>query len=325
MSGANGPSGPERAGAGGANGPSGPERAGAGGASGPERAGAGTAAFEALLEVLAVEPLGEDRFRGLPSAPTGPAGNLYGGHLLGQCLAAMCRTVPADRPVHSLHAYFLRPGDAGTDLVHEVHRTRDGRSFSHRRAVAVQHGQAVFEMTASFHRGEPGPDFHQPMPDDVVPPEALPGFAELMASHATPPFDGYWMDLPRPLDLRYVDAPWTTTGPTAARGIRVWLRSFGPLPEDPHLHACVLAYGADESISDNVLVPHGVRWTDEGLDVASLDHSMWFHQPFRCDDWLLVVQEPVATAAARGLATGRVWDRHGRLVATMAQEALMRI
>jgi acyl-CoA thioesterase-2 len=284
-----------------------------------------TPAFAALLEVLDVEARGDDRFRGVPSPATGESGNLYGGHLLGQCLAAICTTVPSDRPVHSLHAYFLRPGDALHAVEYAVHRTRDGRGFSHRRAVGSQGGKAVFEMTASFHRGEDGPEFQQPMPLDVPPPESLPGFAELMASHDTPPFDDYWTTLPRPLDLRYVNAPWAPAGTTGDQGIRVWLRAFGALPEDPHLHACVLAYAADESISDNVLVPHGVQWTDDGLHVASLDHSMWFHRPFRADDWLLVSQEPVATSGARGLATGRVWDRSGRLVATMAQEALVRL
>ena len=284
----------------------------------------GVEAFEALMGLLAVEPLGDDRFRG--SAPTHSfAGNLFGGHLLGQCLAAASRTVATERPVHSFHAYFLRRGDAGTDVEYEVHRTRDGRAFSHRRAVAVQHGQPVFEMIASFHEAEPGREFHQPMPTDVPGPEDVSDFTSLMASHDTPPFDTYWTNLPRPFDLRYVNAPWAVAGPTAAHGIRVWLRTFGSLPDDPHLHACVLAYAADESISDNALVPHGVTWTDDGLDVFSLDHSMWFHRPLRVDEWLLVSQEPVATGHARGLAIGKVWDRNGRLVASMAQEALMRV
>jgi acyl-CoA thioesterase-2 len=183
----------------------------------------------------------------------------------------------------------------------------------------------MFEMIASFQRTEPGRGYQQDMPGDVPEPESLLGFVELMASHEEPPFDTYWTNLPRPIDLRYVNAPWSPAGPTQQRGIRAWLRSFGALPEDPHLHACVLAFAADESISDNVLVPHGVRWTDDGLEVASLDHAMWFHRPFRADDWLFVEQEPVSTDHGRGLAIGKVWDRQGRLVATMAQEALMRI
>jgi acyl-CoA thioesterase-2 len=283
------------------------------------------AAFEALLGVLDVADLGDDRFRGPPSPATGEAGNLYGGHLLGQCLAAIGRTVPADRLAHSFHAYFLRPGDARSNVDYEVHRTRDGRAFSHRRAVGSQHGRAVFEMVASFQRGEPGRSYQQPLPADLPGPDDVPGFQELMASHEEAPFDTYWTNLPRPIDLRYVNAPWSPAGPTASHGIRAWLRSFGPLPGDPHLHACVLAYAADESISDNVLTPHGVRWTDEGLEVASIDHAMWFHRPFRADDWLFVEQEPVATDHGRGFATGKVWDRDGRLVASMAQEALMRI
>lgn len=291
----------------------------------------GLEAFEALLAVLAVQPLGEDRFVGRGSPHGESPWNLYGGHLLGQTLAAMCCTVPTERPVHSFHAYFLRPGDPSAPIDYEVHRTRDGRAFSNRRAIASQHNKTIFEMIASFHTAEDGRDFQQPMPADVPPPEQVPGFAELIATHETPPFDTFWTTAPRPLDLRYVNAPWATAGATADQGIRVWLRTFGALPPDassppePHLHSCVLAYAADESISDNALVPHGVRWTDEGLEVASLDHSMWFHRPFRVDDWLLVVQEPIATGHARGLATGRVWDREGRLVATMAQEALIRV
>jgi acyl-CoA thioesterase-2 len=291
------------------------------------------AAFEALLEVLDVQAEGRtdgtvdgaDRFRGRPSPATGDAGNLYGGHLLGQCLAAICRTASTDRLVHSFHAYFLRPGDATSDVTYEVQRTRDGRAFSHRRAVGLQHGKVMFEMSASFQRTEPGRGYQQAMPVDLPEPESLPGFVDLMASHEHPPFDSYWTNLPRPIDLRYLNAPWSPNGPTPQRGIRAFIRSFGPLPEDPHLHACVLAYAADESISDNVLTPHGVQWTDDGLEVASIDHAMWFHRPFRVDDWLFVEQEPVATDHGRGLATGKVWDRAGRLVATMAQEALMRI
>jgi acyl-CoA thioesterase-2 len=285
----------------------------------------GVEAFEALLALLEVEPRGADRFVGLGSPQEDSPWNLYGGHLLGQTLAVIGCTVPPERPVHSLHAYFLRPGDPRAPIQYQVHRTRDGRTFSNRRAEAIQYGKTIFEMTASFHLEEEGRDFQQQMPLDVPPPETLPGFPALMATHATPPFDTYWTNAPRPFDLRYVNAPWATAGATSDQGIRVWLRSFGPLPDDAHLHASMLAYAADESISDNALVPHGVGWTDDGLEVASLDHSMWFHRPFRVDDWLLVVQQPVATGHARGLATGRVWDRQGRLVATMAQEALIRV
>ncbi|MFN0091213.1 MAG: acyl-CoA thioesterase [Acidimicrobiales bacterium] len=285
----------------------------------------GVPAFEDMLRVLRVAPAGPDRFTGPPQGDEENPWNLYGGHLIGQALAAACATAPADRPVHSMHAYFLRPGDPTAPIDYEVVRTRDGKAFSHRRAAAHQHGKAIFELTASFQAYEEGREHQQPMPPGAPDPEAVTGFPELMASHETPPFDTYWTEKPRPMDLRYVNAPWAPAGPTEELGIRAWLRAWAPLPDDAHLHACVLAYNADECISDNVLVPHGVTWTDEGLEVVSLDHSMWFHRPFRADEWLFWDQAPVSTAHGRGLAFGRVWDRAGRLVASMAQEALMRV
>ncbi|MDH4143940.1 MAG: thioesterase family protein [Acidimicrobiia bacterium] len=286
----------------------------------------GHEAFDEVVALLRLEPLGEDRYRGgVPEVGGDNPWSLYGGHLIGQTLAAACATVESNRPVASLHAYFLRAGDPGQPVDFDVERTRDGASFSHRRVCASQGGRTVFELTASFQLLEDGRSFDTPAPDGVPEPESLVGFVELMASHETPPFDTYWTTKPRPMDLRYVHAPWAAAGPTEAHGIRAWYRAWGPLGEDPHLHACFLAYNSDESISDNALVPHDVTWTDEGLVVASLDHAMWFHRPFRADDWLLVDQYPIATAHGRGLALGRVWDRAGRLVATMTQDVLMRV
>ncbi len=279
-----------------------------------------------LLTSLDLQPSGDDRFVGtVPSAERDSPWNLYGGHLLGQSLAAVCRTVDAAQFPHSFHAYFLRAGDPNAGLDYEVTRTRDGRSFSHRHLLAHQGERAVFEMIASFQHPEGGRLYQQDMPDDVPDPEDLLGLPELVATLDQEPFDSFWTHRRRPVDLRYVNAHFTPNGPTAGNGIRKWVRTFEPMPDDPHLHAAVLAYVADESISDNVLIPHDVQWGDEGLAVASLDHSMWFHQSFRVDDWLLVDQEPVATAGARGLSIGRVWDRSGRLVATMTQEAVIRL
>jgi acyl-CoA thioesterase II len=279
-----------------------------------------------LLASLDLVTTGDDVFVGsVPSAERESPWNLYGGHLLGQSLAAICRTVDATQFPHSLHAYFLRPADANAELEYQVTRTRDGRSFSHRHLTAHQADRPVFEMIASFQHPEEGRVYQQKMPDDVPDPDKVLGLPELVATLDKEPFDSFWTHRPRPVDLRYVNAHFTPTGPTENKGIRKWMRTFEPMPDHPHLHAAVLAYVADESISDNVLIPHDVQWGDEGLAVASLDHAMWFHQPFRVDDWLLIDQEPVATAGARGLSLGRVWDRAGRLVATMAQEAVIRL
>ena len=261
----------------------------------------------------------------VPPAEQDSPWNLYGGHLLGQSLAAVCRTVAPDRLPHSLHGYFLAPGDPSREVDYAVARTRDGRSFNHRHVLATQGERPIFELIASFHLPEDGRVYQVAPPADVPPPEELPGLPELVASLDEEPFDSFWTYRPRPVDLRYTNAHFTPTGPTATQGIRAWIRTFEPLPDDPHLHAAVLAYVADESISDNVLIPHDVQWGDEGLAVASLDHAMWFHRPFRIDDWLLVDQEPIATGGARGLSIGRVWDRDGNLVATMTQEAVMRL
>lgn len=279
-----------------------------------------------LLEVLNVSATADDSYVGtVPDVEKDSPWNLYGGHLLGQTLAAACRTVDPDQVPHSLHAYFLKAADPNSDLDYHVSRTRDGRSFSHRHVTVSQAEGSVFEMLSSFQHPAAGRIYQQPMPLDVPDPDDLLGLPELVATLDEEPFDSFWTHRPRPVDLRYVNAHFTPAGPTANQGIRVWMRSFDPLPDDPHLHASLLAYNADESISDNVLIPHDVQWGDEGLSVASLDHAMWFHQPFRMDDWLLVDQEPIATAGARGLSLGRVWDRSGNLVATMTQEAVMRL
>jgi acyl-CoA thioesterase II len=279
-----------------------------------------------LLASLELVAAGDDTFVGsIPSAERDSPWNLYGGHLLGQSLAALCRTVdPAQLP-HSFHGYFLRAADATAELTYQATRTRDGRSFSHRHLTASQADLPVFEMIASFQHPQSGRLYQQEMPSGVPDPDDLLGLPELVATLEEEPFDSFWTHRSRPVDLRYSNAHFTPAGPTETNGIRKWIRTFEPMPDHPHVHAAVLAYVADESISDNVLIPHDVQWGDEGLAVASLDHAMWFHQPFRIDDWLLIDQEPIATAGARGLSVGRVWDRSGRLVATMAQEAVLRL
>jgi acyl-CoA thioesterase-2 len=277
-----------------------------------------------LLAALTLEEVGPDTFVG-PGDFDNEYG-IYGGHLLGQAVAAASRTAPTGRAIHSFHAYFVAGGDATGEIEYRVERMRDGSSFAHREVRALRHGRELFRMTASFQAAEEGLEWEAvPLHDpDLAGPEDLAGLPELLASRPTPPFDEYWTARPRAVELRYVHAPWTDAGPATDNGIRVWWRTPRAIGDDPHLHAAVAAFVADESISDNVLTPHGLTWSGEGLMVVSLDHAMWFHRPFRVDDWLLTVQRPLITGSARGLALGHIYDGHGRMVATYTQEALVR-
>lgn len=276
-----------------------------------------------LLAALDLTETGPDTFVGRGDFEN--EYGIYGGHLLGQGVAAACRTAPDGRAIHSFHAYFVAGGTAAGDIDYRVERVRDGGTFSHREVHAHRDGRELFRLTASFQAAEAGLEWeaapsHEP---DLAGPDGLPDLAELLASRPAPVFDEYWTNRPRAVQLRYAHAPWADAGPAPDDGIRVWWRTNRPLPDDPHLHAAVAAFVADESISDNVLTPHGLTWTG-GLMVVSLDHAMWFHRPFRVDDWLLSVQRPLVTNSARGLALGHVYDGEGRMVATYTQEALFR-
>ena len=276
-----------------------------------------------LIALLDLEVIEVNIFRGV--SPDESRQRVFGGQVAGQALVAAARTIDdPGRLVHSLHAYFLRPGDPAVPILYEVDRIRDGRSFTTRRVVAIQHGKAIFNLQASFHRAEPGLDFQEPMASDVPDPTTLPDFATRMAPHRERL--GEWYDRPRPIDTRYVDsAPTDREGPQPPTQ-KVWLRADGPLPDDPVLHACVLTYASDMTLLDTTIRPHGISaWGWEGLHMASLDHAMWFHRPFRVDEWLLYDQWTPSTSDARGLAMGQIYTQDGRLVVTVVQEGLIRV
>jgi acyl-CoA thioesterase-2 len=279
-----------------------------------------SAALDTLVELLDLEPIEVNIFRG--RSPDEKRQRVFGGQVAGQALIAAGRTV-AQGTVHSLHAYFLRPGDPTVPILYEVDRIRDGRSFTTRRVVAIQHGRAIFNLSASFHVAEDGLDHQLPMPA-VPDPEGLPTFQERMA-----PWKerlGDWYTRPRPIDIRFVDEPSQdrALGPRAPRQ-RVWMRADGRLPDDALLHACVVAYASDMTLLDCLLLPHGVSWDDGVSMMASLDHAMWFHRPFRADEWLLYDQESPSASGARGLARGGIFTRAGALVVSVAQEGLVRV
>ncbi len=277
-------------------------------------------ALEDLIEILVLEPIEVNMFRG--RSPDDDRQRVFGGQVAGQALMAAVRTVDDDRSVHSLHSYFLRPGDPTTPILYEVDRIRDGRSFTTRRVVAIQHGRAIFNLQASFQVHEEGLDYQIPMPD-VPPPDELPDFEERMAPYREQL--GAWYTRPRPIDMRYVDhAPIERAQAAPDSRQRVWLKADGPLPADFHLHACVAAYASDMTLLDTTLLPHGVSWHDEALMMASLDHNMWFHRPFRADEWLLFDQETPSSCCARGLANGQMFTADGTLVISVSQEGLIR-
>jgi len=281
----------------------------------------GQRVLDGLVRLLDLEQVEQDIFRG--TSPQVRLQRVFGGQVAGQALVAAGRTVPADRPVHSLHAYFLRPGDPTVPIVYLVDRIRDGRSFTTRRVVAIQHGKAIFNLAASFHHAEPGLDHASPMP--VVPaPETLPTHWERISGYLD--VVGPTARAPRPIDLRYVDdPPWMQRekGPRSPLS-RVWMRADGVLPDDPLLHVCALAFASDMTLLDSVLDGHGLSWGQEGVTGASLDHAMWFHRAFRADQWLLYESSSPSASGSRGLATGRFWTADGRHIATVVQEGLLR-
>jgi acyl-CoA thioesterase-2 len=292
-------------------------------------------ALDRLLELLDLEQIEVNIFRG--RSPDERVQRVFGGQVAGQALVAAGRTVPAGRPVHSLHAYFIRPGDPSVPIVYTVDRVRDGRSFTTRRVSAIQHGRAIFTLSASFHRPESGPEHADPMPD-APPPETIGPSSdrpaqilgevpaevlEVPAEVLEVPAETY----EHPIDLRSV-------GPLSGDAGRdpllrttrnlVWLRVNGELPEDPLLHVCLMTYVSDMTLLDSVLTGHGLSFADGRTSGASLDHAMWFHRPFRADRWLLYAQESPVAYGARGLARGQVFTAEGDLVVSVVQEGLVR-
>jgi acyl-CoA thioesterase-2 len=249
---------------------------------------------------------------------------VFGGQVAGQALVAATRTIDeSDRMVHSLHAYFLRSGDPGVPILYEVDRLRDGKSFSTRRVVAIQHGKPIFNLQASFQKIESGLEYHITMDPTTPPPESLPDFKTRMEPYKE--LLGEWYDRPRPIDQRYVDGdPFSRKG-NPRPGQRVWIRADGTLPNDPVLHSCILTYASDMTLLDTALMPHGVGWSDGSVQMASLDHAMWFHRPFRADQWMLYQQTSISTSNARGLAEGHIFTQDGLLAVTVVQEGLTRL
>lgn len=277
-----------------------------------------------LVHLLALERIEENLFRG-QSQDLG-WGTVFGGQVLGQALSAAAQTVPSDRHVHSLHAYFLRPGDVTKPIVYDVDRIRDGSSFTTRRVVAIQSGKAIFNLATSFHKREPGLDHQAPMPPAPAPEELKTDqarFAEI--ADRLPPFARDRATSDWPIELRVVDPDADPFRPTKRPPERmVWLRAIAPLPDDAALHAYLLAYASDFSFVTTALQPHGVSWLDPRMQIASIDHVMWFHRPSRIDDWLLYVMDSPTAHGARGLARGSIYTRSGELVASTAQEGLLR-
>ncbi|MCO4763547.1 MAG: acyl-CoA thioesterase II [Myxococcales bacterium] len=276
-----------------------------------------------LLSMLRLERIEEHIFRG-QSQDLG-WGAVFGGQVLGQALSAAEQTVPADRHPHSLHAYFLRRGDASRPIVYEVDPIRDGRSFTTRRVVAIQGGKAIFNLSASFHVEESGFSHQDQMPI-VAGPEGLKSIRELTIERASelPPRLAAMATAARPIDIRPITRH-DPMNPEAAPPHRMlWYRAADTLPDDPRLHAYLLAYASDSHFIGTALEPHGVSWLTGGMQVASLDHAMWFHRPFRLDEWLLYVVDSPSASGATGLVRGRFFRRDGVLVASTAQEGLMR-
>jgi acyl-CoA thioesterase-2 len=276
-----------------------------------------------LLALLDLEPIEVNLFRGI-SPDERESQRVFGGQVLGQALVAAGRT-QSGGTAHSLHAYFLRPGDPRVPILYQVDRTRDGKSFTTRRVTAIQHGRAIFHLEASFQREEAGPEHELAMPPAPAP-ESLASFPELMRRSAREA-GREWKEASvarRPFDHRYVTVfnPFLET--RLPPKLQLWLRANGALPSEPLIHQCVLAYASDLTLLDAALLPHGVPWDSDAHQIASLDHAMWFHRGFRADDWLFFDHESPAAAGARGLTIGRVHQRGGRLVASVVQEGLIR-
>lgn len=281
-----------------------------------------TAAIEEVLGLLDLERIEENIFRG--SSPADRILRVFGGQVLGQALVAAGRTVK-DRLCHSLHAYFLRAGDPKVPILYEVDRSRDGASFTSRRVVAIQHSRPIFTLEASFQRDEAGYEHSFTMPE-APDPETLEGDAALRARIADrlPPDLRAWALRPRSFEMRPVD-PRPHFAPEKRPPHEVlWMRAVGPVPGDPALQQCLLAYASDMSLLNTGLLPHGIGWFDNKVQMASLDHAMWFHRPFRVDEWMLCVQDSPSTSGARSLNRGMIFTRDGKLAASVVQEGLMR-
>jgi acyl-CoA thioesterase II len=303
----------------------GPDPDGAAGAAGAADAASDEeGALGRLLDVLDLRALpdeGPDVFEG--QSQRQPWGRVYGGQVLAQSLVAAQRTVDVDRPVHSLHGYFLRAGDSNEPIRFAVERLRDGRSFSARRVHAVQFDRPILSMIVSFQHPADGIDHQAPMPD-VPDPETLPTIRERYAQYDTPEA-AHWLRR-RPVDLRHVERPlYVEPSPEKVPHQSMWMRAASRLPDDERLHAAVLAYASDYSLLEPVMRAHGLTFTTPGMRIASLDHAMWWHRPARADEWLLYSQESPSAQGSRGLGLGRIYTRDGVLACSVAQEGMLRV
>lgn len=277
-----------------------------------------------LIEHLSLERIEENLYRG-PSADLG-WGRVYGGQVLAQAIQASAATVSSDHRIHSMHAYFLLAGDVNIPVLYDVDRIRNGRSFTTRRTVAIQHGEAILNMAASFQKWEPGFEHQIDMPD-VPPPERVESDHDrnMERAQSLPPFIRKLATLETPFEIRTLGDLVDPIAPEIRPATRkYWLRTTSALPDDYHLHCTLLAYASDHNFLTTALQPHGVTWLTPRIQLASLDHTIWFHHDFRIDDWLLYVIESPAAAHARGLVLGRFYNQDGVLVASTAQEGLMR-
>ena len=280
-------------------------------------------AVETLLEILDLERIEQNLYRG-ESRNVGWQ-RVFGGQVIGQALVSAQRTVEEGRVVHSLHGYFMRPGDPSVPIVYEVDRIRDGRSFTTRRVVAIQHGRAIFSMSASFQIIEPGLEHFLPMPE-APDPEILPSEKELAnqyIDHAPEGVRNYWKR-ERPIELRPINLEHYISDRKLDPEQNIWFRATGKLPSDPAIQQAVLAYASDMTLLDTSLFAHGRAIFDPNLQVASLDHAMWFHRPVNMEDWHLYSQDSPNTSGARGFTRGSIYNREGELVASVAQEGLIR-
>jgi acyl-CoA thioesterase-2 len=278
--------------------------------------------LDGLLELLDLEELEVNLFRG--RSPDEDRQRVFGGQVAGQALVAAYRTVEKGS-CHSLHAYFLRPGDPRTPIVYLVDRIRDGRSFTTRRSQAIQHGKPIFHLTASFQPEEPGPEHQAAMPD-VPEPESLTSFEDWMAEQTRhlPTEQRALFARERPFEMRWVDPVNPLEPSKRAPRQQIWIRARGRLPAHPLYHQCTVVYVSDMTLIDTAVMPHGIAWSDDCHQMASLDHAMWFHRPFRADDWLLYDQQSPNAYGARGFTMGHLYTREGELVVSVVQEGLVR-
>jgi acyl-CoA thioesterase-2 len=285
-----------------------------------------SSAIQDVISILDLEPLEVNLFRG--RSPQSSWQRVFGGQVIGQALVAACRTVDnvRDRPPHSMHAYFLLGGDPKVPIIYEVDRIRDGKSFTTRRVVAIQHGRPIFSTEVSFHGAEPGMSHQFPMPD-VPKPEELPSEAHIrdrVLPLMPDPVRRYY-ERERPIELRPVEFNRYLGEKIEGGRFHVWIRATGKLPDEPAIHQCVLAYASDMTLLDAALIPHGKTVFHDDIMPASLDHALWFHRPFRADEWLLYAQDSPNLGGGRGFSRGLIFTSDGTLVASVAQEGLLRI